>query len=68
MIPLGSVSENHQVVSVGFSITGQPTALPAILAMSYDWVEIPPGKERVLIGDGNAMRVTGAGSLNFKMH
>ena len=34
----------------------------------YDWVEIPPGKERVLIGDGKAMGVTGVGSLNLKMH
>ena len=34
----------------------------------YDLVMILPGKERVLIGDGKAMRETGVGSLNFKMH
>ena len=34
----------------------------------YDWVEIPRGKYKVLIGDGKAMRVLGVGSLNLKMH
>ena len=34
----------------------------------YDCVEIPRGKEQVLLGDGKAMRVLGVGSLNLKMH
>ena len=34
----------------------------------YDWVEIPPGKEKVLIGHGKGMGVMGIGSLNRKMH
>ena len=34
----------------------------------YDWIEIPPGKERVLIGDGKAIKVTVVGSLNLKIH
>ena len=42
-------------------ITSDPTN-------AYDWVDIRPGKEKVLIGSGNEMRVRGVGSLNFKMH
>ena len=34
----------------------------------YDWVEILLGRDKVLIGDGKAMRVLGVGSLNIKMH
>ena len=34
----------------------------------YDWVEIPPEKQKVMIGDGKAIRVIGVRSLNFKMH
>ena len=34
----------------------------------YDWVKIPRGKEKVLIGHGKAMRVLGVVSLNVKMH
>lgn len=34
----------------------------------HDWVGIPPGKERLLIGNGKEMRVTGAGSLSLKVH
>ena len=33
----------------------------------YDWVEIPPGKEKVLIGRGKEMRVRGVGSLDLNM-
>ncbi|WP_431196408.1 hypothetical protein [Marinobacter alexandrii] len=32
----------------------------------YDWVKIPPGQEKVLIGDGKEMYVLGIGSLNLK--
>ena len=34
----------------------------------YDWVEIPPEKRKYMIGDGEAMRVIGSGSLNLRMH
>ena len=34
----------------------------------YDWVEIPPEKRKVMIGDGKAMRVIGVSSLNLGMH
>ena len=34
----------------------------------YDWVKIPPGKEKVLFGDKGAMRVLGVSILNLKMH
>ena len=34
----------------------------------YDWVEIPPEKRKVMIGDGKATRVIGVGSLNLIMH
>ena len=33
----------------------------------YDWVEIPPGKEHVVIESGKRMRVVGVGSLNLQM-
>ena len=42
-------------------ITSDPTNV-------YDWIEIPKGKEKVLIGDGKGMEVLGIGSLNLKMH
>lgn len=34
----------------------------------YDWVEIPPGKEKVLIGDGKEVKVIGLGSPNPTLH
>lgn len=34
----------------------------------YDWIDIPSGKERVMIANGKAMRVIGLGSLNLIMH
>ena len=34
----------------------------------YDWVEIPPEKRKIMIGDGKAMIVIGVGSLNLRMH
>ena len=34
----------------------------------YDWIDVPPGKEYVLIGNGKGMKVKGVGSLNLKMH
>ncbi|CAN0289655.1 unnamed protein product, partial [Laminaria digitata] len=34
----------------------------------YDWIDVPPGEEYVLIGNGRRMRVRGVGSLNLKMH
>ena len=34
----------------------------------YDWVEFPPEKRKVMIGEGKAMGVIGAGSLNLRMH
>ena len=34
----------------------------------YDWVETPPGKEKVLNGDWKGMRVIGVGTLNLRMH
>ena len=34
----------------------------------YDWEAIPPGKKKVLIGDGQNMRVMSVGSLNLTMH
>ena len=34
----------------------------------YDWVEIPPGKEKVSIGDEKEMNEIGIGSLNLKLH
>ena len=34
----------------------------------YEWVEIPPEKRKVMIGDGEAMRLIGVGSLNLRMH
>ena len=32
----------------------------------YDWVKIPPGREKVLIGSRKKMRVRGVGCLNLK--
>ena len=34
----------------------------------YDWVDIPPERRKVMIGDGKVMRVIGVGSLNLRMH
>ena len=34
----------------------------------YNWVEIPRGKEKVLICDGKAIQVLVVGSLNLNMH
>ena len=34
----------------------------------YDWVEIPPGQEKVLIGDGKEINGILMGSLNLKLH
>ncbi|CAM9960663.1 unnamed protein product, partial [Laminaria digitata] len=33
-----------------------------------DWVAIPAGKDKVLIGNRKGMRVIGVGSLNLRMH
>ena len=32
------------------------------------WIEISLGNERMLSGDGRAMRVLGVGSVNLRMH
>ncbi|CAN0463970.1 unnamed protein product, partial [Laminaria digitata] len=33
----------------------------------YGWIDVPPGKEHALIGNGRGMRVKGVGSLHLKM-
>ena len=43
------------------NITSDPTNV-------YDLEGIPPGKEKVLIGDGKEMREMGVGSFNLTMH
>ena len=47
---------------------GVPNPVTSDPRFVYDWAEIPPGKEKVLIGDGKKMNVIGIGSLNLKLH
>ncbi|CAN0594067.1 unnamed protein product, partial [Laminaria digitata] len=51
---------------VWVSDNGATTHIPSDARNVYDWIDIPPGKEHVLIGTGRGMRVTGVGSLNLK--
>ncbi|CAN0279287.1 unnamed protein product, partial [Laminaria digitata] len=53
---------------VGVSDNGATNHIISDARNVYDWIDVPPGKEYVLIGNGRGMRVRGVGSLNLKMH
>ena len=76
---LALASQNHNRVSDRYtegpavsefwvSDNGATNHITSDACNVYDWVEIPPEKRNVMIGDGKAMRVIGVGSLNLIMH
>ena len=76
---LALASQNHDRVSgrdtegpagdgVWVSDNGATNHITSDARNVYNWVEIPPEKLKVIIGDGKAMRVIGVGILNLRMH
>ena len=69
-LSLASQTRSEPVGGRGFSVSdnGATNHITNDSRHVCDWVEIPPGKEKVLIGDGREMRVLDVGILNLKMH
>ena len=67
-LSLASQTRSEPVGGRGFSVSdnGATNHITNDSRHVCDWVEIPPGKEKVLIGDGREMPVHGVGSI--KMH
>ena len=80
MIGTGLASQAHSeaaVAGLGVGLRGSElwvsgnratNHIPSDPRHVYDWVEITPDKEKLLIGHERAMQVLGVGSLNLKMH
>lgn len=66
LLPWG-VGHGQVNASFGFPTTEPRTNISNDPRNVYSWVEILPGKEKVSIADGRAMRLIGVGSLPLKM-
>lgn len=67
---LGSQSLGKRPAGAGLWVSGNGAAnhITNDARNGYGWVEIPPGKENVLKGDGKTLVLVGVGSVSLKMH